>query len=126
LKTISILALRILMGIIFVTHGAARLYYQSVPEFGAFLNSKGLVIGVALAWVVTIGEIIAGSMLASGYKVTYAIIFHAIVIFAGIILVHFPNGWFTVGHGTGGVEYSLLILAVLAVLYSHYKPSRFF
>ncbi|TVQ07951.1 MAG: hypothetical protein EA364_16100 [Balneolaceae bacterium] len=32
------------MGIIFVTHGAALLYHQSVPEFGAFLNSEGMVI----------------------------------------------------------------------------------
>jgi putative oxidoreductase len=118
--------LRILMGVIFVTHGAARLYYQSVPEFGAFLNSKGLVAGITLAWLVTIGEIISGSLLAAGYKVTYCIIFHAIVIFAGILLVHLPNGWFTVGHGSGGMEYSILILAVLTVLYTHYKPSRFF
>jgi putative oxidoreductase len=120
------MVLRILMGVIFVTHGAARLYYQSVPEFGALLNSKGLVAGVALAWLVTIGEIISGSMLAAGYKVTYCIIFHSVVIFAGIILVHMPNGWFTVGLGTGGVEYSVLILAVLALLYFDYKPSRFF
>jgi putative oxidoreductase len=114
------------MGVIFVTHGTARLYYQSVPEFGAMLNSKGLVAGVALAWLVTIGEIISGSMLAAGYRVTYSIIFLAIVIFAGIIVVHIPNGWFTVGPGTGGMEYSVLILTVLAVLYIHYKPSKFF
>lgn len=41
--------LRILMGVIFVTHGAARLYYNSIADFGAFLNSKGFVIGVFLA-----------------------------------------------------------------------------
>jgi len=40
------------------------------------------------------------------------------VILGGIVLVHFKNGYFVVGHGQGGVEYSLLILAVLVVLYS--------
>lgn len=126
MKKISIAALRILMGIIFVTHGAARLYYNSVQDFGAFLNSKGLVIGLVLAWIITLSEIISGSLLASGKWVSYCVIFHAVVIVSGIILIHIPNGWFTVGHGSGGVEYSLLILGVLAVIYAHYKPSRFF
>lgn len=110
--------LRIVMGLIFVTHGAARLYYNSVSDFGAFLNSNGFIIGVFLAWVVTIGELIAGTLLAIGYRVKYCVIFHAIVVLMGILLVHFPNGWFVVGHGSGGVEYSVLILAVLLYLYS--------
>lgn len=110
--------LRIVMGLIFVTHGTARLYYNSVSDFGAFLNSNGFIIGVFLAWVVTIGELIAGTLLAIGYRVKYCVIFHAIVVLLGILLVHFPNGWFVVGHGSGGVEYSVLILAVLLYLYS--------
>lgn len=110
--------LRILMGVIFVTHGIARLYYNSVSDFGGFLNSKGFVIGVFLAWAVTFGEVISGTLLAIGYKVKYLVLFHTVVITMGIFLVHLPNGWFTVGHGSGGVEYSLLILAVLIYLYS--------
>lgn len=110
--------LRILMGVIFVTHGIARLYYDSVSDFGAFLNSKGFVIGVFLAWAVTVGEMISGTLLAIGYKVKYCVLFHAVVITMGIFLVHLPNGWFTVGHGNGGVEYPVLILAVLFYLYS--------
>lgn len=110
--------LRILMGIIFVSHGAARIYYGSIPNFGSFLDSSGFMIGFYLAWLVTIGELVFGTLLAVGYKVRYCVIFHAIVITTGVFLVHLPNGWFTVGHGNGGVEYSLLILAVLLFLYS--------
>lgn len=116
-KTASTI-LRATIGIIFITHGIARLYYGSVPDFGGFLNSQGLIIGLPLAWIITLGEIICGSLLALGRYVRYCVIFHALVVIGGIILVHLSQGWFVVGHGTGGVEYSVLILAVLAFIYS--------
>lgn len=118
-KRTSFLLLRAAMGIIFITHGVARLVYGSVPDFGVFLDTQGLPFGVLLAWGITIGEIVSGSLLAIGYKVKYCVLFHAVVIAAGIVLVHLPNGWFVVGHGSGGVEYSVLILAVLAFIYAY-------
>lgn len=115
------MALRAFLGIIFITHGAARLFYWSVPEFGNFLNSQGFMIGTLIAWIITVGEVTCGSLLAIGIKVRYCVIFHAVIIATGILLVHIPQGWFVVGHGSGGVEYSLLILAVLAFIYSRSK-----
>lgn len=106
------------MGVIFVTHGDARLVYNSVSDFGAFLDSQGFAYGVVLAWIVTIGEMVSGTLLAIGYKVRYCVVFHAVVVLLGIFLVHLSQGWFVVGHGSGGIEYSLLILAVLMFLYS--------
>ncbi len=117
----SALILRVVMGVIFVSHGAARIYYGSVSEFGSFLDGKGFMIGFFLAWLITIGEVVFGTLLAAGYKVKYSVIFHAVVILGGLVLIHIPNGWFVVGHGSGGVEYSLLILAVLLFLYSKGK-----
>lgn len=110
--------LRIVMGLIFVTHGAARLFYSSVSDFGIYLDSRGFLIGAFLAWIITIGEMVFGSMLAIGYKVKYCVVFHALIVITGIFLIHLPNGWFVVGHGTNGIEYSVLILAVLFFLYS--------
>lgn len=109
--------LRAIMGIIFITHGIARIYYWSIPDFGEFLNSKGLVVGLPLAWLITIGEIVSGGLLAIGFKVRYCVLFHGVIIAAGIVFVHLQNGWFVVGHGTGGIEYSILILAVLAFIF---------
>lgn len=117
-ERITFLLLRAVMGLIFVSHGTARLVFGSVPDFGAFLNAQGFIIGVPLAWTITIGEILAGSTLAVGYKVRYCVLFHATVIAAGIGLTHLANGWFVVGHGRNGVEYSVLILAVLAFIYA--------
>ena len=114
----TIIILRAVMGIIFITHGIARLYYGSVPDFGNYLNSQGLLIGIPIAWVITLGEIISGSLLAFGIKVRYCVVFHAIIIASGLVMVHLPNGWFVVGHGSGGIEYSVLILVVLFVLFT--------
>lgn len=111
--------LRVVMGIIFVTHGLARLYYGSVSEFGGFLDAQGFLIGLPLAWMITIGEILSGSLLTLGIQVRVCVIFHALIILGGLVLVHLPQGWFVVGHGSGGVEYSLLILAVLTFIYNH-------
>lgn len=110
--------LRAVMGILFITHGLARLYYGSVSDFGGFLNAQGFMIGLPLAWVITVGEIVGGSLLVTGRYVRYAVLFHATVIIGGLILIHIQEGWFVVGHGSGGSEYSLLILAVLIFIYS--------
>lgn len=110
--------LRIVMGGIICSHGIARIFFHSVSDFGGFLNSRGLIIGIVLAWMITLGEIVAGILLAVGYKVKYCVIFQATVILLGIIMVHAPHGWFVVGHGANGIEYSILILAVLVYLYS--------
>jgi putative oxidoreductase len=113
--------LRVLTGIIFTSHAAARLIYWTIPGFGEFLNSKGFGIGLPLAWLTTVAELLCGTCLIIGYKVRYCVIFHATILISGIFLVHLPNGWFTVGQSSGGVEYSLLLLAVLGLLYSKYK-----
>lgn len=121
-SSVALTLLRIYLGITFITHGAARLYYASVADFGGFLDSKGFMIGEVIAWTITIGELIGGTLLLLGIGVRYILIFHFIVIVGGIFLVHLPNGWFVVGHGAGGVEYSFLILAVILVLFSN--PGR--
>ncbi|MCU0393817.1 MAG: DoxX family protein [Thermoflexibacter sp.] len=116
-----LLVLRILLGIIFITHGAARLYYWSIPDFTSFFEKKGIPFGIVWVWLVTLGEIVSGSLLATGFFVRYCLLFHTVIIVLGIFLVHIHLGWFVVGLGGGGVEYSLLILAVMAVLYSKAK-----
>lgn len=124
-KIYTFIALRAILSIIFITHGVARLYYGTVSGFGAYLESEGFPFGVAIAWVITLGEIISGTLMALGVKVKYCVLFHTVIILTGIFLIHWPQGWFTVGMGTGGVEYSLLILAVLALIYSHSDKEPF-
>lgn len=120
----SLSILRITLGIIFITHGLARLYYSSVYDFGNFLESKNIPLGIAVAWIITLGEIASGVLLAWGKFIKYCCTFHGMVIIIGIFLVHLPNGWFVAGHGKGGVEYSLLILAVLLYLFQQDSKTK--
>lgn len=46
---------------------------------------------------------------------------HAVILAAGAVLVHYPAGWFVVGAGRNGMEYSaLLIVGLLAVAWAHW------
>ena len=117
-ETLSFKLLKKVLSLIFFTHGIARIYYWSVEDFGDFLNTRGLVLGDLIAWIITIGEILGGTFLMINYKVKYVVLFHFLIIVSGILLVHLKNGWFVVGHGRNGVEYSVLILMVLLFIYS--------
>ena len=48
---------------------------------------------------------------------------YALQIATGIALVHAPAGWFVVGLGRNGVEYSVLILFCLAALFVLSPPA---
>ena len=108
----GLILLRFMLAIIFITHSLARIYNGTVIDFGEkFLDSKGFApIGLFLAMMVTAFEFV-GSMLLmiNRYVLIVSLVFIVQMVF-GIALVHLTNGWFVVGSGVGGVEYSLLII----------------
>jgi len=104
------LGFRVLVAGLFIAHGVVRAGAGTVDDFGAFLDSKGFPLGLVLAWLITAYEIIGGAALALGKwtrPLALGFVAHQIM---GIILVHAKNGWFVVGHGTYGVEYSVLLI----------------
>lgn len=103
-------ALRVVIGLYMVAHGATRAYVGTVDDFGGFLASRGFPAGVAIAWGITLWEISAGLTLAAGRFVRAISGGFALEHLFGIVLVHAPRGWFTVGHQSGGAEYSVLLL----------------
>lgn len=113
---LSLVLFRILVGCLMAAHGSIRLYAGTVNGFGEFLNSKGFLIGTAIAWFLTIFEIIGGLIMASGYFVKWIAAVFILEIIMGIILVHAPNGWFVVGYQSGGVEYSVLLVFSLLLI----------
>ena len=107
---------RIVVALLLAAHGVMRLNAGTVNGFGEFLNSKGFMIGPAIAWFLTIFEIVGGLAMAAGLLVKWIAAIFIIEIAMGIILVHAKNGWFVVGHQSGGVEYSVLIIFSLLLL----------
>jgi putative oxidoreductase len=103
-------------------HGATRISDGTVGGFGEFLGSQGIPLGFYVAWGITLFELVGSVLLAAGlYAWIIALIF-AIQLSVGIAMVHYKEGWFVVGHGRNGMEFSaVLIASFLAVAYANYK-----
>lgn len=115
-ENISEIFLRTIVSILMITHGIARMAYGIVDDFGVYLSETGFPFGGLLAWGITFGEIIFGISIIAGFYIRYAAAFFIITLTAGLILVHLPEGWFVVGIGRNGMEYSVLLITVFIYL----------
>ncbi len=121
-KTTALTLIRFGLAAVMFVHGAARLGFGTVGGFGEFLGSQGFPLGFFLAWGITLFEIVGSVLLAAGLYTWIVALIFALELAAGIALVHWKEGWFVVGHGRNGFEFSaFLILSFLAVAYAGYK-----
>jgi putative oxidoreductase len=109
----AILVLRILVATLLFIHGAARVAAGGVAPFGGFLAGAGFPAGPALAWAITLFELIASPALAAGVAVRPIALAFAAELVMGIALVHAREGWFVVGLGRNGAEYSVALIGLL-------------
>jgi putative oxidoreductase len=114
---VGLTVLRVAVASVFVVHGIARMVNGTVGGFGQFLGSQGLPLGVVIAWTLTLVEVAGGVSLAFGFFVRPLAAWYAAEILTGIALVHWSQGWFVVGAGRGGMEYSVLIVACLMAVF---------
>lgn len=110
---LGLLILRGMVALTMVIHGVTRVRLGGVTGFGEFLASQHLPQGLVIAWVLTLAEIVGGLALGVGLAVTWLCAWFAIELMLGIALVHFKEGWFVVGAGRNGMEYSVLLIACL-------------
>lgn len=90
--------------------------------FGGWLSTQGLPFGLFIAAGVTAFEIIGTPLLAFRKAVAPLTVVFAFIYTMGIWLVHAPSGWFVVGLGRNGAEFSvLLIVCLLGVGLQHVK-----
>ena len=64
---LGVTALRLAVASVFVIHGVTRATLGIVDDFGGFLSVMGLPAGVAIAWILTVVEILGGLALAAGF-----------------------------------------------------------
>lgn len=112
----SIVLLRISVALIFIIHAVVRIYNGTIERFGEFLNTKGLVFGQAMVWGITVFEIAGGIALAAGYFTRWLSAGFIVMLVIGIILIHASLGWFVGEHGSGGSEYSFILIVALIVI----------
>ena len=115
--TYSIAALRMMVGVVFLLHAGVRIYNNTLPGFGDFLQGKGFPFGFYLAWTVTLFELAGGILMFFRFFVKIFCIGEMIILITGIITVHSENGWFVVGRSLNGVEYSVVLITILTAIF---------
>ena len=120
----ALVALRVAVALLLGVHGVARVGLGIVDDFGGFLDGVGFPLSVALAWVITAVEIGGSALLVAGRWVRPVAVALAAELAVGVALVHAPEGWFVVGAGRNGMEYSVLLIAVLLAVAYASGPER--
>lgn len=104
--------LRIVLGVIFVAHGYPKIA-GGVAGTAQFFGQLGIPLAGFFAWVITLLEFFGGIALVIGFLVTPIALLLTFHMLVGIVLVHAPNGFYVIGPGQGGIEFSLLLVAGL-------------
>ena len=111
-----LIALRCVLAGLIAVHGWYRLSTGGSPGFGGWLDSQGWPFGVAIAWGITLCEVIGTPLLALGRLQLPLSLLYASIYSVGLVIVHMPFGWFVVGAGRNGMEYSVLLISGFLVL----------
>lgn len=112
----ALLALRLATASVFLIHGFYRWAAGLVPPFANYFAAHDVPWPALWPWVVTVIEPVGGALLALGVMVRPLCAWFALQLAVGIITIHAPAGWFVVGAGRNGMEYSALIVVCLVVV----------
>ncbi len=108
----STLALRVPIGIIFMAHGAQKLFGwfggYGLEGTGQWMASIGLGPGVLMAFLAGSGEFFGGLLILLGLLTRPAAIVLSFTMLIAVFSVHFENGLFLANNG---YEFGLALLA---------------
>jgi len=117
---------RIAIALILIVHAIHGLINPGdITELGEALSSDGFPLGVVLAWSIVLFQFFGCIALIFRRLVVPACICNLAVLIAGVFYVHLHNGWFVVGAGRNGVEYSVtLITCLIAILWAYWPRKQ--
>ncbi len=118
--------LRFSVIVILLAHSIPGMFNNGINDFGnLYLNQIGFSpFGLPLAWAIKLAHVFCVICLILNKFVKVACILNIIILITGIILVHFKEGWFVVGGGTNGVEFSFLLIFVLLAIMFPNEPLK--
>jgi putative oxidoreductase len=110
---LGLLIIRLVIGILFIGHGAQKLFGwfggYGLKGTGGWFDSIGMKPGVTMALFAGLAELLGGILLAAGLFTPLAAVMIAGTMLIAILKVHGANGlWST----SNGYEYNLTLIAV--------------
>lgn len=110
---IGLLIIRLVIGVLFIGHGAQKLFGwfggHGLKGTGGWFESVGMKPGVTMALFAGLAELIGGILFVLGLLTPIGGIMIAGTMVMAIVKVHAPNGlWAT----SNGYEYNLTLLTV--------------
>lgn len=112
------LILRIAVAVILLSHSIPGMLSNGVNDFGnLYLNTIGFApFGLYIAWAIKLSHVVCALLLLINKYVKTAALITIPILIAGIVLVHYKEGWFVVGAGRNGMEYNFLLICALVTI----------
>ena len=104
--------LRVIVGIVFLIHGAQKLFVFGFHGVAGMLGGLGIPVPAVSAVILTLVEFLGGIALILGVVTRWAAALIAIDMMVAVLLVHLKNGFFN----PKGYEYPLTLLAACIAL----------
>ena len=115
---------RVSIALVLSVHSIFRVVAGDVTGLGEHLSSVGFPLGAPLAWFITLSTLAASVALILNRLAIPACLCHITVLVVGIFVVHIHDGWFVVGGGRNGMEYSVVLIACLCAILLSYWPRK--
>lgn len=110
---LGLLIIRLVVGLLFMGHGAQKLFGwfggYGLKGTGGWLDSIGVKPGVLMAFIAGLSELVGGALFAAGVFTPVGAALIVITMLVAIFTVHGKNGlWST----QNGMEYNLVLIAI--------------
>jgi putative oxidoreductase len=101
------------VGLIFVAHGAQKLFGEGFGGVAGMMEGLGMPAPSLAAVALILVELLGGAALILGLFTRLAAVPLAFSMLVATLLVHLPNGFFS---SSGGIEYTLLLTVACVAL----------
>lgn len=114
----ALFLLRIALAVVFIAHAAVRISGGTIERFAGFLANKGFPLSTVIVWLITIYELGGSLLLIAGRFTRRISLGFILILLAGIFIIHIhaDSRWFVGEHGTGGSEYSFILIMAFVVI----------